>query len=238
MIFRPELARLILAGKKTQTRRIIKPDEDECRYQPGRTYAVQPGRGKEEIGRIAVTAVRDELLDSITFEDAREEGFRTRAEFARYWLHLHDSAWLDRFPDEDPATDAQVLDRFTSRHGHKRVWVLTFQIYDRLWLLAPAARPAGSTHGYTENELLSLADEPEGIDPEIVERLPASLEARQRYELERAEREATYAGLPVLERARIAIESAREAGVETRRAEARIRTAVETLEAKTRKQAA
>lgn len=45
VIFRPELARKIIRGEKTMTRRPIKPGETTCRYRPGRDYAVQPGRG-------------------------------------------------------------------------------------------------------------------------------------------------------------------------------------------------
>jgi hypothetical protein len=88
MIFKPRLVRLILAGKKTQTRR-PRRGEEECRYQVGRSYAVQPGRGMESVGRILITDVREELLHELTQPDAIREGFRTTEEFFDYWRELY-----------------------------------------------------------------------------------------------------------------------------------------------------
>lgn len=89
MIFRPELVRKIAAGKKTQTRRPVKAGEAQCRYRPGRDYAVQPGRGKPARFRIQVLAVKSTTLGAITFEEAKAEGFRTRDEFLDYWRELY-----------------------------------------------------------------------------------------------------------------------------------------------------
>jgi hypothetical protein len=88
VIFRPELARKIKEGKKTQTRRVVK---GECRYKPGRSYALQTGRGKKASERITVMEVRQEKLEEITLRDARREGFRTTADFKDYWTDLHGS---------------------------------------------------------------------------------------------------------------------------------------------------
>jgi hypothetical protein len=44
------------------------------KYEIGRTYAVQPGRGKKGIARIRVTGIRSERVQDITEEDAIEEG--------------------------------------------------------------------------------------------------------------------------------------------------------------------
>lgn len=85
MIFGRSLLPLVLDGTKTQTRR------RSDRYRPGRTYAVQPGRGKRAIGRIRVLDVRPERLMDITEDDARAEGFKTqgamsaRDQFLQYW---------------------------------------------------------------------------------------------------------------------------------------------------------
>lgn len=130
MIFKPKMARAIVRGAKTQTRRPVKwiaADRDlpivqrkggghrqpklyvdehgldaagkhhplkvqePCRYKPEHDYALQTGRGKEaEPGiRLYVTAVRQERLGEISFEDARAEGFRTRQEFFDYWTELY-----------------------------------------------------------------------------------------------------------------------------------------------------
>ncbi len=88
MIFKSRLTKLILAGKKTQTRR-PRRGEEECRYHAGRSYAVQPGRGKESIGRILITEVREEMLHELSQADAIREGFRTTEEFFDYWRELY-----------------------------------------------------------------------------------------------------------------------------------------------------
>jgi hypothetical protein len=88
VIFSPENARLVLSGQKTETRRIAKPGEP-CRYQEGRTYAVQEGRGKPGIGRIEVLSVRKEELGEIRNDGARREGFRSVDGFFTYWWKLH-----------------------------------------------------------------------------------------------------------------------------------------------------
>jgi len=44
MLFKPELVRLILRGKKTGTRRKVEPGGTGCRYKVGRTYAVTSAR--------------------------------------------------------------------------------------------------------------------------------------------------------------------------------------------------
>jgi hypothetical protein len=50
VIFRPELARLDLSDRKTETRRLVKGDAP-ARYRVGRTYAVQPGRTRPGASR-------------------------------------------------------------------------------------------------------------------------------------------------------------------------------------------
>lgn len=89
------LARIpaILDGSKTVTRRPAKKDHAgylPCRYRPGRTYAVQPGRGKATVARIRVTDVRMEPLSGVYSPgEAQAEGFASVEEFCDYWLRLH-----------------------------------------------------------------------------------------------------------------------------------------------------
>ena len=47
------------------------------KWQVGRTYAIQPGRGKKARGRFLLTGLRDERLLSISGKDAVAEGFNT-----------------------------------------------------------------------------------------------------------------------------------------------------------------
>lgn len=52
------------------------------KWQVGRTYAVQPGRGKPAVGRIRITAIRQERLQDITPQDAAAEGIEKETCFS------------------------------------------------------------------------------------------------------------------------------------------------------------
>lgn len=136
MIFRgKEMCALVLSGQKTQTRRLVKLGETlitdsllfgdrilmgsgYCKWQVGRTYAVQPGRGKKAVGRIRITAIRRERLQDISEEDAIAEGmFKESHPIAlkpvtRY-MHLWDS--IHKKPGTRFADDPEV-------------WVLEFEV--------------------------------------------------------------------------------------------------------------
>jgi hypothetical protein len=105
VIFSPDLCELILAGKKTVTRRPVKWTDPPrpllarqfpCRYKPGRSYAVQPGRGKKSVGRIRVLTVIESVCGAIDDEDARREGFRDAEAFHTRWRSLYGdmAPWL------------------------------------------------------------------------------------------------------------------------------------------------
>lgn len=164
MIFGARMRGQILAGKKTQTRRVVRSPELKRRangtayttrpFQPavGMSVAVQPGRGKEAVFRIHVTGVRSERLGDITFEDARAEGFRSRDEFREHWVRLHDAAWAGAHED--------LLARFDERHADAIVWVIEF-VCDREE--QPRLLAARSQMGYTASPALALAGEPEAV---------------------------------------------------------------------------
>jgi hypothetical protein len=143
MLFKPELIALVIAGEKTQTRRVVKlgdlaafrkdgrlhslppsevhssfgmtavmrsayvpdPVSDHPRkvrvvlkkWEVGRSYALQPGRGKRAVGRIRITAIRYcERAGEISDEDARAEGFTTAEEFREVYGRLNGAGALDR----------------------------------------------------------------------------------------------------------------------------------------------
>lgn len=122
MIFKQVLVDQILAGNKTMTRRPVKPRSQSfggvtvrartCAYQVGKTYAVQPGRGKKQVARIRVLAVRRERWIDISVGDARAEGFplpdsgakpdAARVEFYSYVQGL--------YPDLDLTTECWVIE--------------------------------------------------------------------------------------------------------------------------------
>lgn len=85
MIFGPELIGKVLDGSKIVTRR-----HTPARYQKGRVYAVQPGRGKRHVGHILVLHVSEERLSKVMgIGEARREGFKSRGAFVNYWEGLH-----------------------------------------------------------------------------------------------------------------------------------------------------
>jgi hypothetical protein len=101
MIFAHTLG-MILDGSKRQTRRLIKTNEDladivplrvmagsRTVYQVGKTYAVQPNRGKKSVARILLTNIRREAIAQIDEHDARAEGFANREAFIQTWQAIH-----------------------------------------------------------------------------------------------------------------------------------------------------
>lgn len=95
MIFRPDLAALVLCGEKSVTRRAVSPNprspwfHRECRIAVGREYAVQAGRGKARVGTIRATSVRRGRLGFLTNAEARREGFPRSEAFWLAWRSLH-----------------------------------------------------------------------------------------------------------------------------------------------------
>jgi hypothetical protein len=89
VIFRPELAALVVKGEKTATRRRVVfyneramwRIEKPWRYPVGKVFAVQPGRGVDGIAQAVVTGRWIEPLCAITPAGARAEGFPTRDAF-------------------------------------------------------------------------------------------------------------------------------------------------------------
>lgn len=95
----------VISRQKTQTRRVAGMNEVAIRshhnrivavmhngrekWRVGRTYAVQPGRGRRQIARIRVVRIRSERLSRISQADARAEGFADRREFMRTWERIH-----------------------------------------------------------------------------------------------------------------------------------------------------
>ncbi len=93
MIFAPAMVHKVVNGVKTQTRRLVEPDKP-CRYEVGKDYAVQPGRGKEAVARIRIKSVRKEKLGAMKPHEAVKEGFRSWGgdsavlRFVDYWTKL------------------------------------------------------------------------------------------------------------------------------------------------------
>lgn len=174
MIFKPELAKLIINGRKTQTRRPIKTAE--CKYIEGKHYAIQPGRGQKAIDRLLVGSVHRETLGEIDHQSALREGFPGFGEFLEYWANLY-GVDIGKLNMEQP------------------VWVISFELYrpenivrigkDRVRLLANqhGRKDAGQ---YVTNAGAAISREPEAIDPAVIAQLPSSLQATQQWAKDRA----------------------------------------------------
>ena len=71
------------------------------RWQVGKTYAIQEGRGTKSIGRIRITNIRlDTDIRNISEADVKAEGFETRAEFVALWESMYGKqyqAWVLEF---------------------------------------------------------------------------------------------------------------------------------------------
>ena len=84
----------MLAGEKTVTRRLCSENprspwwRERCALAPGRTFAVQPGRGKPSIARAHAISVRREPLGTLSDGEARREGFATAKAFERAFTAL------------------------------------------------------------------------------------------------------------------------------------------------------
>ena len=133
--------KLILSGKKTQTRRVIKSSEIAVRgrnnqieavvvngrdkWRVGKTYAVQPSRGKEQVARIKLIAINSERISRITTSDAHAEGFKSRHEFFKVWCKIHGEdgvnmrAWVLKFEVVNATKQADELSQPPQKHDRR-----------------------------------------------------------------------------------------------------------------------
>lgn len=124
----------IVAGLKTQTRRVVKAGEfyedvdpimdypagvyawtkknpvaSRVKWLVGRTYAAIPKMYQASFGRVLITDIRQERLHDITEADAQAEGVIDVEEYKRLWKSINGKTKGARWED------------------NPRVWVLTFK---------------------------------------------------------------------------------------------------------------
>ena len=107
--------RVHAGGHSAATQKVIAPG---ARFVEGKTYAVQPGRGKKSVGRIRITKIRRERLGDIQghFDDILAEGVKKDILDVGYtwrmrWVKLWDSVYKEPYRWDD----------------NPDVWVLEFQ---------------------------------------------------------------------------------------------------------------
>jgi hypothetical protein len=128
---------LVLNCQKTQTRRVIKPNEyavrtrhnriraimhnDRPKWVVGQTYAVQPKRGQKQVAQIKITALNSQRVRNISTEDAIAEGFENRQSFFNIWRTMYgeDSldlpVWIVKFELVGIAVDLDEYNAITHR---------------------------------------------------------------------------------------------------------------------------
>jgi len=135
--------KLILEGKKWETRRPVKPGEiafdhdyhfnviqcvttntGRVKWEVGKTYAVQPGRGQKAVARRKLLAIRQERLQEMSLDDCAAEGI-PQYTFAR--------GCLSKTPPDPRWKYIELWNSINTRKGTRwdenpMVWVLTFEV--------------------------------------------------------------------------------------------------------------
>jgi len=86
ILFKPYHAKLILEGKKTQTRRLWR----KPRVKVGNIYKAKTNLySKQHFALLKITGLRKEKLGEISPEDVKKEGYATLGDFIQAWKQIH-----------------------------------------------------------------------------------------------------------------------------------------------------
>lgn len=143
----------VISSAKTQTRRIVKPDDvpqfhtansirfagatgytgvkrgGRILYRVNQTLAVQPARTAKGIARIRIIGIRQEDVRQMSGDDARAEGFENRKQFMDVWLSMHDKPAYEIFSTgECLDTGGCVKYLWTRPTERYQAWVITFEL--------------------------------------------------------------------------------------------------------------
>lgn len=103
-------------------------DNGRMRWQVGRTYAIQPGRGKNAIGRIRITKIKRERLQDISRPDCLAEGvIEIPNQLGTPWYRSVGGEWKTA-----RGAFAELWDSIHKKPGTRwpdnpEVWVLVFE---------------------------------------------------------------------------------------------------------------
>jgi len=86
MLFKKKHIEMILAGRKTQTRRL--PGKS-ANYSVGRVYAIRDGWFSKAQGYILITRKFRQKLGDINFEEVKKEGYNSLQEFRWAWEEVN-----------------------------------------------------------------------------------------------------------------------------------------------------
>ena len=124
-----------------------------CRLKAGRDHTINSER-------IHVTAVDRVELGAITHDQARLLGHKGTAAFKRAWVLAREVAWLDAAD----RTDAEVLERFTTRWAHRGAWFVRYHAAEEPRFMADQHGRAHGDGQYTTSAARSIDPDAECID--------------------------------------------------------------------------
>ena len=89
ILFKPEHVAPILAGEKTQTRRLGRK-----RWNVGATHQAKTNVFKAPFARLRILSVRSQRLKDMAIEDAHREGYPTLEAYQETFIRIYGS-WID-----------------------------------------------------------------------------------------------------------------------------------------------
>lgn len=90
ILFKPEHVEPILAGEKTQTRRLGKK-----RWNEGAVHQCKTNLFGDLFARVTIIQVRQERLGDISLEDLVREGHATGEDYKAVWERIYKTPWDD-----------------------------------------------------------------------------------------------------------------------------------------------
>jgi hypothetical protein len=276
VIFRDQILRAILRGEVTQHRRPVVGSDPYYRRnrklksagrsttlvrpykpKPGDRFPVQQRAVKdgkpsaETQGHAIITSATQELAGDLTFDDARQMGYRTTSDAMEAWLCDYDPGWVC----EEPVChacggpglteagfcvtcgcDDQPRARFIAKHADRLVWVIRFELdrsHESHLLAAVPAREGTEDGDYVSSPAQAMggdADPGEAIDARIAE--VYTREGIQGWAAREAQRQADRDRMALAERLRLVQGEAAMQGIDVHRVERSILQRIRAMEMK------
>ncbi len=121
MLSYPMGMKAVVRGSKDDSHWVTK-------WQVGKTYAVQPGRGEKAIGRIRILDIQRIDVRDFTPADVKREGFLSLNHYLLVWSQMHDAAFHDRYPTTGQISLACEQGALMERPAELYdAWVLKFE---------------------------------------------------------------------------------------------------------------
>jgi hypothetical protein len=127
-----DLYRKVMTAKKkdfNDNGLIYQGFSSRVRFEVGKTYAVQSGRGQKGVARIEVLSIRQEDVREISRADVAAEGFANRHDFFKTWVSMHDPSASDGLANDTDFIQMTEVDFLNKRPAERYLaWALTFKL--------------------------------------------------------------------------------------------------------------